>query len=105
MFNRFRLAALGALLAVAAFPVAAQEFGPAMLPADTTFVIYSHGIARAETMYPTNPTIQSWNSPDFAQLRQQAVDYWTRHADWKVNGRPLKFSSAEVEQMTSFVKS
>ncbi len=105
MFNRFRLAALGALLAAAAFPAAAQEFGPAMLPADTTFVIYSHGIARAETMYPSNPMIQSWNSADFAQLRQQAVDYWIRHADWKANGRPLKFSSAEVEQMTSFIKS
>jgi hypothetical protein len=105
MLTRPRFAALIVLLSFAAFPAAAQEFSPAILPADTSFVIFSRGTAHAEVIYPTNPMIQSWNSPDFADFRQQAIAYVIRHADWKVNGRPVKFAPAEAEQIFSFLKS
>lgn len=105
MLIRSRFAALILLLALAVLPAAAQEFGPGILPADTSFVIFSRGTAHAEATYPTNPMIQSWNSPDFADFRQQAIAYVVRHADWKVNGRPVKFAPAEAEQIFSFLKS
>ena len=105
MLIRSRLAFIIMLLSFAALPAVAQEFGPGILPADTSFVIFSRGTARAEATYPTNPMIQSWNSADFADFRQQAIAYAVRHADWKVNGRPVKFAPAEAEQIFSFLKS
>jgi hypothetical protein len=99
-----RLAAIFVLLSLAVIPAAAQEFGPGILPADTSFVIYSHGTAQAENAYATNPLVKSWNSPEFAQFREQGINYVVRHADWKVNGRPVKFSSAEAEHIYSFLK-
>ena len=104
MTTRSRLAAIVLLLTFAALPAAAQEFGPGILPADTSFYIYSRGTAHAETTYPNNPMIQSWNSPEFAQFRQQGIDYLVRHGNWKVNGRPVKFTSADAEQIFSFLK-
>ena len=104
MLTRSRLAAFILVLAFVALPAAAQEFGPGILPANTSFYIYSRGTAHAETTYPNNPMIQSWNSPEFSQFRQQGIDYLVRHADWKVNGRPVKFTSADAEQIFSFLK-
>ncbi len=92
MFTRSRLAALILLLTFAVLPVAAQEFSPAILPADTSFYIFSRGTAKAEAAYPANPMVQSWNSPEFADLRQQGIAYLIRHSDWKVNGTPVKFT-------------
>jgi hypothetical protein len=105
MFMRSRIAAFILFLTFAALPAAAQEFGPGLLPADTSFVIYSRGTAHAEASYPDNPAVKSWNSPEFAQLRQQGVNYFLRHSDWKVNGRPVSFTSANVEQIFSLLKS
>jgi len=105
MLTRSRLAALVLLLALAVLPAAAQEFGPGLLPADTSFFIFSRGTAHAETAYPGNPLVQSWNSPEFADFRQQGIAYLVRHADWKVNGRPVKFTPAETDQIYSFLKS
>jgi len=105
MSARSRSAAFILLLTFAALPAAAQEFGPELLPADTSFVVYSRGSAHAEAAYPDNPAVKSWNSPEFALLRQQAVNYILRHNDWKVNGRPVNFTSANVEQIFSFLKS
>jgi hypothetical protein len=104
MLTRSRLAALILLLSLAVIPAAAQDFGPGILPADTSFVVYSRGTAHAEATYTGNPMVQSWNSPDFAQFREQGINYLVRHTDWKVNGRPVKFSSAEAEQIFSFLK-
>jgi hypothetical protein len=104
MLTRLRLAAVILLLTVCVFPAAAQEFGPGILPADTSFFIYSRGTAHAETAYTANPMVQSWNSPEFAQFREQGINYLIRHADWKVNGRPVKFTAAEDEQIFSFLK-
>jgi hypothetical protein len=105
MFMRLRLAAVILLCCFAAIPAVAQEFGPGILPADTSFFIYSRGTAHAETAYPNNPMIQSWNSPEFADFRQQAIAYLIRHGDWKMNGRPVNFTTAQTEQMFSFLKS
>jgi hypothetical protein len=104
MFTRSRLAALLLLLTFAALPAAAQEFGPGMLPADTSFVIFSRGTAHAETAYPNNPMVLSSNGPEFADLRAQGINYLARHADWKINGRPVKFTPAEAELIFSFLK-
>jgi hypothetical protein len=104
MLTRSRFAVLILLLSLAVIPVAAQEFGPGILPADTSFVIYSRGSAHAETAYAGNPMVQSWNSPEFAQFREQGINYLARHADWKINGRPVRFTSAEAEQIFSFLK-
>ena len=68
------IAALILLLAFAVLPAAAQEFGPGILPADTSFFIYSRGTAHAETAYASNPMVQSWNSPDSAHFRQQGSE-------------------------------
>ena len=105
MLTRSRFAALILLLTFAALPAAAQEFGPAILPADTSFYIFSRGAAKAEAAYPTNPMVQSWNSPEFTDFRQQGIAYMIRHSDWKVNGRPVKFTPAETDQIYSFLKS
>ncbi len=104
MITRSRLAGLLLLLTFAALPAAAQEFGPGMLPADTSFVIYSRGTAHAETAYPNNPMVLSSNGPEFAELRAQGINYIARHAEWKINGRPVKFTPAEAELIFSFVK-
>jgi hypothetical protein len=105
MITRLRLAATILLLTFAALPAVAQEFGPGILPADTSFFIYSHGTAHAETADASNPMVQSWNSPEFADFRQQGIAYLVRHADWKVSGRPVKFTPAEADQIYSFLKS
>jgi hypothetical protein len=105
MLTRSRLAAIILLLAFAALPAAAQEFGPGILPADTSFFVYSHGTAHVESAYAANPMVQSWTSPEFAQFRQQGILYFLRHSDWKVNGRPVKFSPAEADQLYSFLTS
>jgi len=105
MLTRSRLAAIIVLLSLAAFPAAAQEFGPQILPADTSFYIFSRGAAKAEAAYPANPMVQSWNSPEFADFRQQGIAYLLRHSDWKVNGVPVKFTPAQTDQIYSFLKS
>ena len=105
MLIRSRFAALILLLALAVLPAAAQEFGPGILPADTSFYIYSRGTAHAETAYAGNPMVQFWNSPDAADLRQQGIAYVIRHSDWKVNGSPMKFTPAQTDQIYSFLKS
>jgi hypothetical protein len=105
MFTRSRFAALIFLLTFAVLPAAAQEFSPQILPADTSFYIFSRGAAKAEAAYPGNPMVQSWNSPEFADLRQQGIAYVIRHSDWKVNGVPVKFTPAQTDQIYSFLKS
>jgi hypothetical protein len=104
MLTRSRLAAL-VLLTFAALPAAAQEFGPAILPTDTSFFVYSHGTAHAESAYAANPMVQSWTSPEFVQFRDQGINYFTRHSDWKASGHPVKFTPAEAEQIYSFLTS
>jgi hypothetical protein len=105
MFTRSRVAGMILLLAFAVLPVAAQEFGPGILPADTSFFIFSKGTAHAETAYAGNPMVQSWNSPEFADFRQQGIAYLVRHSDWKVNGRPMTFTPAQTDQIFSILKS
>lgn len=105
MFTRSRLAAIILSLTFAVLPAAAQEFGPAILPADTSFYIFSRGAAKVEAAYPTNPMVQSWNSPDFTDIRQQGIAYLIRHSDWKMNGVPVKFTPAQTDQIYSFLKS
>lgn len=105
MLTRSRFAAIILLLTFAVLPAAAQEFGPGILPSDTSFYIFSRGVAKAEAAYPGNPMVQSWNSPEFADLRQQGIAYLIRHSDWKANGRPVKFTPAETDQIYSFLKS
>src|ERR1700733_9814789 len=105
MFTRSRFAALILLLTFAVLPAAAQEFGPGILPADTSFFVFSRGTAHAETAYAGNPMVQSWNSPEFADFRQQGIAYLIRHADWKVNGQPMKFTPAQTDQIFAILKS
>jgi hypothetical protein len=105
MFSRSRLAAIILLLTFTALPAVAQEFGPGILPADTSFFIFSKGTAHAETIYAANPMVQSWNSPEFADFRQQGIAYLIRHSDWKVNGQPMKFTPAQTDQIFSILKS
>jgi hypothetical protein len=105
MIMRSRLAAIILLLTFAALPAAAQEFGPGILPADTSFFVFSRGTAHAETAYAVNPMVQSWNSPEFADFRQQGIAYLIRHADWKVNGQLMKFTPAQTDQVFSILKS
>lgn len=105
MFTRSRFAAVILLLTFSVLPVAAQEFGPGILPADTSFFIFSKGTAHAETAYAANPMVQSWNSPEFADFRQQGIAYLIRHSDWKVNGQPMKFTPAQTDQIFSILKS
>jgi hypothetical protein len=105
MIMRSRFAAIILLLTLAALPVAAQEFGPGILPADTSFFVFSKGTAHAETTYAGNPMVQSWNSPEFADFRQQGIAYLIRHADWKVNGQPVKFTPAQTDQIFAILKS
>src|SRR6202042_3154038 len=97
MLTRSRFAAIILLLTFAVLPAAAQEFGPQILPADTSFYIFSRGAAKAEAAYPTNPMVQSWNSLEFEDLRQQGIAYVIRHSDWKVNGTPVKFTPAQTD--------
>jgi hypothetical protein len=104
MITKLRLAAVLLLMTFAALPAAAQEFGPGMLPADTSFVIFSRGTAHAESAYPNNPMVLSSNGPEFADLRVQGINYVARHAEWKINGRPVKFTPAEAELIFSFLK-
>jgi hypothetical protein len=105
MFTRWRFAALILLLTFGVLPAAAQEFGPGILPADTSFFVLSRGTAHAETAYAANPMVQSWNSPEFADFRQQGIAYLIRHSDWKVNGRPMTFTPAQTDQIFSILKS
>ena len=48
MFSRSRLAAIILLLTFTALPAVAQEIGPGILPADTSFFMFSQGTAHAE---------------------------------------------------------
>jgi hypothetical protein len=105
MLTRLRLTGIILLLTFAVLPAAAQEFGPGILPADTSFFIFSKGTAHAETTYAANPMVQSWNSPEFADFRQQGIAYLIRHSDWKVNGQPMKFTPAQTDQIFSILKS
>lgn len=105
MIMRSRFASIVLLMTFAALPLAAQEFGPGILPADTSFFVLSRGTAHAETAYAGNPMVQSWNSPEFADFRQQGIAYLIRHADWKVNGQPMKFTPAQTDQIFSILKS
>jgi hypothetical protein len=105
MLTRLRLAELILLASLAALPAAAQEFGPGILPADTSFFVFSRGTAHAETAYAGNPMVQSWNSPEFADFRQQGIAYLIRHSDWKVNGQPMKFTPPQTDQIFSLLKS
>jgi hypothetical protein len=49
--------------------------------------------------------VQTWNSPEFADFRQQGIAYLIRHADWKVNGKPVTFTPAQTDQIFSILKS
>ncbi len=105
MLNRARLAAILLFLFLAALPIAAQEFSPGNLPADTYFVVYSHGAGRTGSANSAPAMSKSWDDPAFAQFRIQWLEYLLRHANAQPNGLAIKPTEENATGIMSLLES
>lgn len=105
MLSRLSRTIIPVFLLFAAFPAAAQEFGPAMLPADTSLVIFTPGIAKVRAAFPGNPLAQVYASPEFDQLRKQVASYLFLKQKADAKGKPSKFTLEDLNRMFSLYES
>lgn len=82
----------------------AQEITPANLPADTSFVIFSHSRAQIRAGAGNNPMVQSWYSPESAQVRRLFVRYFVSQTDTKTNGQKFAISPENVDRLLSVLE-
>jgi len=98
-------ASLAIVLSVAVFPAAAQDFGPSLAPADTSFVLISHGMSRAKAAFPKNPMVVAWSSPESAAFMRQFMSYAARHLNLTVQGKAAQLSPAQLDMLASVIDS
>lgn len=90
--------------ALAVATASAQEITPANLPADTSFVIFAHSSAQIRAGAGANPFVETWYSPESAQVRRLFVRYLVSQMDPKTNGQKFTLSPENLDRLLSVME-
>ncbi len=99
-----RIAPLAFFLILAVVSVSAQEITPANLPADTSFVIFSHSSAQIRAAAPTSPVVQAWYGPESSLFRKLLLQYAVSRMDAKVNGQKFNLTPENTDRLISVLQ-
>jgi hypothetical protein len=99
-----RIVPIAVFIVCAAASASAQEITPANLPADTSLVFFSHSSAQIRAAAPANPMVQTWYSPQTAQVKRLLVQYLVSQMAPKPGGQKFALSAENTERLLSILE-
>ena len=99
-----RIAPIAILLILTAVSASAQEITPAILPAETSFVVFSHSSAQIRAAAPSNPMVQAWYGPQSTQVRRLLLQFVVNKMDPKSNGQKYNLTPENADRLLSILE-